>query len=82
MHANPQIQHFVRDETCFAGIRKPIKTRDELLPRLEIIKAACQDAVAGPLTHILRFDTPVEGFDSEIGYPVKKEINQDEIKTV
>jgi hypothetical protein len=81
MHANPQIQHFVRDEIRFAGIRKPIKNRDELLPRIEVIKAACQGAVDGPLTHILRFDTPVEGFDSEIGYPVNKAINQDEVKT-
>jgi len=81
MATNPQIRHIVRDETRFAGVRKPIKSRDELMPRIETLKAACQDVIAGPLTHILRFDTPVEGFDSEIGYPVTNEINKGEVNT-
>ncbi len=64
------IQHVLRKETLFAGIRQPIHSRDELPPRIEAVRSACGDAIAGPLTHIYRFDTPVDGFDSEIGYPV------------
>ncbi len=29
-----QVKHVVREETLFAGIRAPIKTREELIPRI------------------------------------------------
>jgi effector-binding domain-containing protein len=78
---NIQIKHIVREETRFAGIRRPIKSRDELIPRIEKTREACEGLIAGPLTHIFRFDTPVDGFDSEIGYPVTSEVNTGEVKT-
>jgi len=76
-----EIQHVVREETLFAGIRKPIKSREELLPRMDEIRRACEGVAAGPLTHIFRFDTPVDGYDSEIGYPVSAPVNRGEIQT-
>ena len=69
--ADGEIRSTVRPPTLFAGIRKPIRDRTELEPRIREVRAACGDAIAGPLTHIFRFDTPVEGFDSEIGFPVR-----------
>ena len=71
----------VRKEILYAGIRKPIKERKELEPRIEKIKKVCAGKIAGPLTHIFRFDTPVDGFDSEIGFPVSVEINTGDVIT-
>jgi effector-binding domain-containing protein len=78
---NNTINHVVRNETLFAGIRKPIKKREELIPRIEELNKICAGSTTGPLTHIFRFDTPVDGFDSEIGFPVSKEIKSGDIKT-
>jgi len=75
------IEVVIRDETLFAGIRKPIKERRELEPRIAVLKKACAGKTAGPLTHIFRFDTPVEGYDSEIGFPVSAEVSTGDIKT-
>ncbi len=75
------VKHVVRGETLFAGLRKPIQNRAELIPRIELVKKSCGDKIAGPLMHIFRFDTPVDGFDSEIGFPVSGEVNTGEIKT-
>jgi effector-binding domain-containing protein len=75
------ITHVFRNEILFAGIRKPIKKRAELNPRIEELKTACAGKTAGPLTHIMRFDTPVDGVDSEIGFPVSAEVKSGDIKT-
>jgi len=75
------IRHVVREETLFAGWRQPINSRDELPARMEEVKAACEDVAVGPLTHIFRFDTPVDGFDSEIGFAVSEPVNQGNVKT-
>ena len=75
------ITHAVRKEILFAGIRKPVKKRAELTPRIEELKTACVGKTAGPLTHIIRFDTPVDGIDSEIGFPVSAEVKSGDIKT-
>jgi len=75
------IRHVLRSETLFAGIRKPITTREQLEPRVEDLEAACGDRIAGPLTHIFRFDTPVDGFDSEIGYPVSAPVSTESVST-
>ena len=75
------ITHVFRKEILFAGIRKPIKTREELNPRVEELKTACAGKTVGPLTHIIRFDTPVDGIDSEIGFPVSAEVKSGGIKT-
>lgn len=78
---NPNIQAVVRPATLFAGIRKPITERAELEPRIKVLEAACGDAIAGPLTHIFRFDTPVEGYDSEIGFPVSARVESGDVTT-
>jgi hypothetical protein len=77
----PEIEALVRPPTLFAGIRRPITSRAELEPRIALLDAACRGRTAGPLTHIFRFDTPVEGYDSEIGYPVTEPVTTDEIAT-
>jgi hypothetical protein len=75
------ITPLVREKALFAGIRKPIRTREELDPRIEALRATLGDRIAGPLTHIFRFDTPVEGYDSEIGFAVHEVVNSGEIRT-
>jgi effector-binding domain-containing protein len=75
------VEAVVRPETLFAGIRKPISDRAELEPRIAVLEKACGSKIEGPLTHIFRFDTPVEGFDSEIGFPVSEPVNTAEVKT-
>ena len=75
------IRHVVREETRFAGLRAPLKSREELEPRMEAVRSACSDRAIGPLTHIFRFDTPVDGYDSEIGFPVNEPVECDGITT-
>ena len=81
MERENEVKHVVRQETLFAGIRSPIKSREELVPRIKEVTRVCRDVAAGPLTHIFRFDTPVDGFDSEIGFPVKSEVNEGQVRT-
>ena len=76
-----KIRHVLREETLFAGWRQPIVSRDELPERMAEVGAACAEVAIGPLTHIMRFDTPVEGVDSEIGFPVSAPVNQGHVKT-
>ncbi|UCE20782.1 MAG: hypothetical protein JSV46_00665, partial [Candidatus Aminicenantes bacterium] len=45
------VTYVVREEILFAGIRKPIKKRAELKPRIEELKTACAGKTVGPLTH-------------------------------
>jgi len=76
-----EIQAVFREGILFAGIRHPIKERQELKPRIEELKTACAGKIVGPLTHIIRFDTPVDGIDSEIGFPVSSEIKAVRVMT-
>lgn len=76
-----EVEALVRPPTLFAGIRKPIKRREELEPRIELLSKVCGKRIAGPLTHIFRFDTPVDGYDSEIGFPVFDAVDAGEIRT-
>jgi hypothetical protein len=78
---NSQITHIYRDEILLAGLREPANSRDELPERMAAVEAACSDKAIGPLVHIIRFDTPVEGFDSEIGYFVEDAIEAEGITT-
>jgi hypothetical protein len=71
----------VRPRTLFAGIREPITDRAQLEARVRVLEAACADTAVGPLTHIMRFDTPVEGVDSEIGFPVSMPVEGEGITT-
>ncbi len=81
MEQENQVKHVVREETLFAGIREPIKSRQELAPRMKSVTEICGDKALGPLVHILRFDTPVEGFDSEVGFPVTAKVNAGPVRT-
>ena len=78
---NSSITHIQRDEILFAGLRKPATSRDALPERMEAVREVCGDSAIGPLTHIIRYDTPVEGFDSEIGFIVEDAIETDDIHT-
>jgi hypothetical protein len=75
------IEAVVRPETMFAGIREPLSDWAQLDQRIQTLEKACCDRVAGPLTHILRFDTPVEGMDSEIGFPVSAPVQDGGVTT-
>jgi hypothetical protein len=75
------IKALVREPILFAGIRKPIQSRDELEPRIAILTETLGDRIVGPLTHIFRFDTPVEGNDSEIGFPVREAVNIGDVRS-
>jgi hypothetical protein len=75
------VEAVVRPKTLFAGIRRPIKERAELEPRIAALETACRGRTTGPLTHIFRFDTPVDGYDSEIGFPVSEPVTTDDIST-
>jgi hypothetical protein len=79
--AETEFSVVVRPPTLFAGIRGPITDRAQLEPRVKALEAACGDSIAGPLTHIFRFDTEVEGFDSEIGFPVSTPVVREAIAT-
>lgn len=81
MERENKVKHVVREETLFAGIRKPIKNREELIPRIQEVTDLCGDKILGPMVHIFRFDTPVDGFDSEIGFPIKSDVNIGDIRT-
>ena len=76
-----EVEAVVRPPTLFAGIRAPITSRAQLEPRIAVLEAACRGRIAGPLTHIFRFDTPVEGYDSEIGFPVTEPVTTAEVTT-
>jgi len=76
-----QVKHVVREETLFAGIRAPIKSREELSPRIQEVTEECGEKIQGPMVHIFRFDTPVDGFDSEIGIPVSSDVNGGIVRT-
>ena len=81
MKPENKIQHAIRNGGRFAGIRAPIKKREEIIPRIKQVKEVCKESATGPLTHIFRFDTPVDGYDSEIGFSVDKDINSGNVKT-
>jgi len=79
--AGVEVRALVRPSTLFAGIRAPITERAQLEPRVKTLEAACGGRIEGPLTHIFRFDTPVEGYDSEIGFPVSAPVEGEGIVT-
>ncbi|MHA2298801.1 MAG: GyrI-like domain-containing protein [Candidatus Hodarchaeales archaeon] len=84
MNQDTEFKHVIREETTFTSIREPIKELapvKELLPRIENLKKACEGHVTGPLTLIFHFDTTVDGYDAEIGYPVIKVIEKDNVST-
>ena len=84
MNQNTEITHVIREETTFASIREPVKELrpvKELVPRIKKLSEECKGHITGPLTLIFHFDTPVDGFDAEIGYPVSTVIEKDNIST-
>jgi len=84
MDQQSNIIHVIREETLFASIREPIKELrpvKELLPRIEKLNRACKGYIVGPVRLLFHFDTLVDGYDAEIGYPVNKNIERDKIST-
>lgn len=75
------ITALIREETLFAGIRRPIQTRAELDSRIATLREVLGERIAGPLTHIFRYDTPVDGYDSEIGFPVREAVDDGDVRT-
>lgn len=76
-----QMSYTLRKGMLFAGVRKPIRKREEIFSRIAELTRVCSEHTAGPLHHILRYDTPVDGLDSEIGFPVSKAVNAGEVVT-
>jgi len=81
MDDDKRIVSVVRDTTTFAGLREPIQARDDLIPRMARVRELCGDAIEGPLTNIFYYDTPVEGYDSEVGFPVSRRVESDGLRT-
>lgn len=81
MAHTPDIKHVIREEILFTGLRKPANSRTELLERMDIARELVGDAADGALIHIIRFDTPVKGFDSEIGYQVQTSVEEGEFRS-
>lgn len=73
--------HHLRQPTLFAGVRKTIRSRDELGPLHDLLKEHVEPIAVGPLMLIFRFDTPVDGFDAELGYPVSEEVLTEMVRT-
>lgn len=80
MSSSPQINHKVREEALYASIRKTVQNRDEILSYKDTVDEAIPEKL-GDLVVIYHYDTPVKGFDAEIGYFVDEEINTDIIST-
>jgi hypothetical protein len=49
MERENKVKHLIREETLFAGIRKPIKNRAELIPRIKEVTEICGNKICGPL---------------------------------
>ena len=81
MQDSNNIKHVIRKKTLFASIRQTIKKREELQSSIQKLKESCKDKIIGPLTLIFHYDTPVDGFDAEIGYPVSENIDIDPISS-
>ena len=81
MQDSNNIRHVIRKKTLFASIRQTIKKREELQSSVEKLKETCKEKIIGPLTLIFHYDTPVDGFDAEIGYPVSENVNIDTISS-
>ena len=46
------VKHVIREETLFAGIREPIKHRDELIPRIQALHHHALDPERGPVLRL------------------------------
>jgi effector-binding domain-containing protein len=74
-----EIYHHIREETIFASIRQTIKERKDLHPIIDELDSIDPKIRNGDLTLIFHYDTPVDGFDAELGYPVSKMVEIDRI---
>lgn len=81
MQDSNNIKHVIRKKTIFASMRQTIKKREKLQSSVEKLKEICKEKIIGPLTLIFHYDTQVDGFDAEIGYPVSENVNIDPISS-
>jgi effector-binding domain-containing protein len=76
------IEHKKYDETLVATIWTSINKREEMYSILDRLNQNIQEEnILGPAFCIYVYVTSVEGFDVELGYPVSKIIETDEVKT-
>jgi hypothetical protein len=82
MPREQKISYKTREKGYFANIRKTIKTRKDLVPLINILNGFVDEKTrSGPLTLIFHYDTPVDGFDAELGYLVEKPFSNNELST-
>lgn len=74
-----KVSYYLREPVLFASKRVVVKQRTEILEHVTGLKQACKDKIQGSLTIIFHYDTPVDGFDVEIGFPVDSIITSDGI---
>jgi len=75
------ITHSIRDDSLFAGIRKPTKSRDEIHHLLKELLKVNNNEIKGNLIHIIRYDTPFDGMDSEVGFYIDKPLVHEHLKS-
>jgi effector-binding domain-containing protein len=64
-----------------ASLRFQMREREELFAKLEELKTACQDCVAGPPFAVFYWDTGLEGLDTEAFLPVSRTVEMGEISS-
>lgn len=82
-HKDLGIEHRRTEDSLVATIRANIKKREELFPIIDRLREAVPSAyIAGPAFCIFQFITSfADGFDAEIGIPVRQAVETAEIKT-
>ncbi len=76
-----KITHKRLDDMLVASLRFQMKERGELSAKLEELKTACQDSIAGPALAIFYWDTGLEGLDTEVCFPVSRPVEAGEISS-
>ena len=80
---NPEIRHKRVEEMQVAKRRIHAKSRKEIWETLLDVKGHLPDGtIAGPGFCIIQFVTSVrEGYDAEVGFPVTRAVDAEEVKT-
>jgi len=75
------ITHKSLDDMLIASLRFQMREREELFARIEQLRNACQEHVAGPPFAIFYWDTGLEGIDTEACLPVTNPVESGEIRS-
>jgi effector-binding domain-containing protein len=78
-----EVKHKRLEDTLVATRRLNVKSRNELTEALiEVKSQLSEENIAGPGFCIIRFVTSVtEGYDAELGFPVREAVEKGEVKT-